>query len=599
MLNTKYRVYPEHDREFSMRSRGRRLQHLARHPEQFDLVIVGGGIVGAGLAQEAVASGLKVALVEKGDFASGTSSKSSKLLHGGLRYLEHYEFGLVFEALSARNALFDRFPHLAKKVPFLMPVYQRYEEKAWFINLGCWLYDTFSWLSSPGHTRLHRYINRRKLKALEPRIQQDGFEGGLQFYDAACDDARLVIETLKTAHAAGADVFNYLSVTGFEQHGDRTDTVHLYDHVEDQKISLSARYVVNATGPWADHLNRLANPEEPSYLRPSKGVHIIIPRVTEVERAVMLKSVPDASGKQRWMFIIPYDEYSLVGTTDTDYAGDTRSDYLDHDNYASLEDVDYLLASVNAIYPETQVSREDVVSSFGGWRPLVSPPGKSGLHESDLSRDHEIFDTTTGIVMLAGGKLTTYLYMAQDLLSYLHKKDARLFQKTKKTLEPLCNLHRANSEAELREQNAFSLSAFPEKWRERLLQRYGSEVVTLAKLLPLFSDQQGIKMIPGLSADIPLLYVELAYSVLCEQCIHLNDFMLRRQRVLLKERHQGSKAARPLAEAMAGVLSLLNGDSKDEQKSWVETELAAFDAELARTNAWQKESQQPIEQASI
>lgn len=590
MLNTKYRVYPEHHHEFSMRSRGRRLQQLNRHSEVFDLVVVGGGIVGAGLAQEAVASGLKVALVEKGDFASGTSSKSSKLLHGGLRYLEHYEFALVFEALSARNALFDRFPHLAKKLPFLMPVYQRYEEKAWFINLGCWLYDAFSWLSSPGHTHLHRYINRRKLKAMEPGIQREGFEGGLQFYDAACDDARLVIETLKTAHAAGADVFNYLSVTGLEQRGDRTDTVHLYDHVEDQTLCLSTRYVVNATGPWADHLNRLANPEEPSYLRPSKGIHIIIPRVTDVQRAVMLKGVPDASGKQRWMFIIPYDEYSLVGTTDTDYAGDTRSDYLDHDNYASLEDVDYLLASVNTVYSEARVQREDVISSFGGWRPLVSPPGKSSLHESDLSRDHEIFDTTTGIVMLSGGKLTTYLYMAQDLLSYLRKKDASLFQDAKKrTLEPLCNLHKAHSEAELMEQNAFSLLAFPEDWRPRLLQRYGSEVATLAALLPLFTREKGLDPVPGLSADIPLLYVELAYSILCEQCIHLNDFMLRRQRVLLKERQQGSQAARPLAEAMAMVLSVLKGDSQAEQKSWVATEIAAFEAELARTNAWQKE----------
>lgn len=593
MLNTKYRIYPEHEHEFSVRSRGRRLQQLARHPEVFDLVIVGGGIVGAGLAQEAVAAGLKVALVEKGDFASGTSSKSSKLLHGGLRYLEHYEFGLVFEALSARNALFDRFPHLAKKVPFLMPVYKRYEEKAWFINLGCWLYDAFSWLSSPGHTRLHRYINRRKLKALEPRIQQEGFEGGLQFFDAACDDARLVIETLKTAHAAGADVFNYLSVTGFEQRGDRTDTVHVYDHVGEQKLTLSARYVVNATGPWADHLNRLANPEEPSYLRPSKGVHIIIPRVTEIERAVMLKSVPDASGKQRWMFIIPYDAYSLVGTTDTDYEGDKRSDYLDHDNYASSEDVDYLLASVNAVYPESNVSRDDVVSSFGGWRPLVSPPGKSGLHESDLSRDHEIFDTTTGIVMLAGGKLTTYLYMAQDLLSYLRKKDAHLFKGAKTSLQPLCNLHEANSEAELMEQNAFVLQAFPEEWRLRLLQRYGSEVATLAKLLPLFAEGQGLKPVAGLSEDILLLYVELVYSILWEQCVHLNDFMLRRQRVLLKERHQGVKAAKPLAEAMASVLSLLHADSKAEHADWVRTEIAAFEAELARTNAWQSESEVP------
>lgn len=588
MLRKTDRIYPEGTREFSARVRQRRLQQLSRHPESFDLVIVGGGIVGAGLAQEAVAAGLSVVLLEKGDFASGTSSKSSKLLHGGLRYLEHYEFGLVFEALSARNALFDRFPHLAKKVPFLMPVYRRYEEKAWFINLGCWLYDAFSWLSSPGHTRLHRFIRRQQLASLEPGIEQRDFEGGLQFFDAACDDARLVIETLKTAQAAGADVFNYVEVTGFEQQGDRVDTVHVQDLIGNQSFTLRAKYVVNATGPWADHLNRLANPQEPTYLRPSKGVHIVVPRVTAVERAVMLKSVPDASGKQRWMFIIPYEEYSLVGTTDTDYEGDTRSDYLDHDNYASLEDIDYLLASVNAIYPEAHLQRTDVVSSFGGWRPLVSPPGKSGLHESDLSRDHEIFDTTTGIVMLAGGKLTTYLYMAHDLLKYLRKKDAHLFPGKTQPLAPLCNQHQANSEAALSEQMQSVLEVFPKAWQQRLLRRYGSEVRTLATLIPLFEKGKACLPLTGLSEEMPLLPVEVAYSVFYEQSLRLNDVLLRRQRILLRDRQQGKRAAQSVADLMSHLLMRLHAWSENQRQTWVQDELQAFEAELARTNAWQE-----------
>ncbi len=588
---TKYRISVPGSREFSAASRARRIAQLKQTPETYDLVIVGGGIVGAGLAQEATAAGLKVALVEKGDFASGTSSKSSKLLHGGLRYLEHYEFALVFEALSARNALFDRFPHLAKKVPFLMPVYKRYEEKAWFINLGCFVYDLFSWTSSPSHTRRHRYINRSKLITLEPEIQQQNFEGGLQFYDASCDDARLVIETLKTAQNAGADVFNYVSVTGLDAvHHDRVDTVRLYDHVENQSLSLSAKYVVNATGPWADHLNRLANPDEPSYLRPSKGVHIIVPRVTREERAVMLKSVPDDTGKQRWMFIIPYDEYSLVGTTDTDYEGDKTSDYLDHDNYASTEDVDYLLASVNAIYPEAELTRKDIVSSFGGWRPLVSPPGKSGLHESDLSRDHEIFDTTTGIVMLAGGKLTTYLYMAQDLLKYLRQKDKKLFDPDRvRELPPLCNRYGAKNELEMDAQNATALHFFPEDWRARLIKRYGSEVTTLAKLLR--QHPEGLTEVEGLSEDIPLLKVEIAYSVKYEQCVHVNDFLLRRQRVLLKDRHQGTKAVEEISAYMA---KLLFAHQPERQTAWVKKEQAAYAAEVARTNQWQQEATTPL-----
>lgn len=301
----------------------------------------------------------------------------------------------------------------------------------------------------------------------------------------------------------------------------------------------------------------------------------------------MLKSVPDASGKQRWMFIIPYEDYSLVGTTDTDYEGDTRSDYLDHDNYASLEDIDYLLASVNAIYPEAHLQRSDVVSSFGGWRPLVSPPGKSGLHESDLSRDHEIFDTTTGIVMLAGGKLTTYLYMAHDLLNYLRKKDSRLFQRHAQSLAPLCNLHQANSEAALFEQLRGVLQTFPEAWHTRLVRRYGTEVRNLAGLMPLFEKNTGCVPIAGLSEEMQLLPVEVAYSVFYEQTVHLNDLLLRRQRVLLRDRQQGKNAAQPVAQLMSQLLMRLQGWTESQRQTWVHEELQAFDAELARTNAWQ------------
>lgn len=579
--------------EFSWRSRQTRWRDLLRQPEAYDLLIVGGGIVGAGLAYEASSQGLKVALVEKGDFASGTSSKSSKLLHGGLRYLEQYEFGLVFESLSARNELFDKFPHLVRKLPFLMPVYKRYEERAWFVNLGCWLYDIFSWTSSPFHTIRHRWVDRHRLIEMEPHIEREDFEGGLNFYDAACDDARLTLETLKTAQRMGADLFNYAAVTDFvKDENQQVSAAVISDQMgQNLPLTLSVKRVINATGPWADHLNRLANPEEPAYLRPSKGVHLVIPCVTHQERAIMLKTIPDSSGKQRWMFVIPYQGYSMIGTTDTDYEGDSCSDYLDHDNYASPEDVRYLLASVNAIFPQAGLTPEDVVSSFGGWRPLVSPPGKS-IHESDISRSHEIFETSTGITMLAGGKLTTYLYMAQDLLKHLHKQEPQHFGKVRASQQPpLCNRLEAHSLEELNERLIPLLKHLLPRWQPILIERYGAEVITLMGLVPLFGD--ALEPVAGLSEEIAMLGVEIIYSVLYEQALHVNDILLRRQRILLRDRNQGKQAALPIAKQMAEVLGLLLGWNPVEKQTWIAAEVAAFEAELARTNAW-KQNASPV-----
>lgn len=275
-LRKEYRLLPPQEREFSRRSRSQRWRQLQRDPEIFDLVIVGGGIVGAGIAYEATGRGLKVALVEKGDFASGTSSKSSKLLHGGLRYLEHFEFGLVFEALSARNGLFDKFPHLARKVPFLMPIYRHYPERAWFINLGCWVYDVFSWLSSPLHTIRHRWVDQARLARTEPGITQDNFEGGLQFFDAYCDDARLVMETLKTAQAHGATVLNYAAVTGFVRDASgQVRGVDLQDGLSEQTLSLQAKRVINATGPGPTTSTALPTPTSQVICAPPRACTLL------------------------------------------------------------------------------------------------------------------------------------------------------------------------------------------------------------------------------------------------------------------------------------------------------------------------------------
>lgn len=585
-LRSAYRELPPLEGEFSLRTRHSAWLQASQQTHPFDLVIIGGGIVGAGVALEASLHGLKVALVEKGDFASGTSSKSSKLLHGGLRYLEKYEFPLVFEALSARNSLFDLFPHLAHKIPFLMPIYREYGEQAWFINLGCWVYDLFSWLSSPFHTLLHRWVDSERLKDMEPTIRKNEFTGGVQFYDAYCDDARLVLETIKTAQAAGAQIFSYSEVSALPQSEGRVQGVTITDRLSGATLTLPAKRVINATGPWADHINHLADPSFPSMLRPTKGIHLIVPRLTQEQRAIMLKSVPDHAGIQRWMFIIPYGEYSIVGTTDTGNEADPTSDYLDTDNYATAADIDYLLASVNRVFPEADLKREQIVSSYGGWRPLVAPPG--AVHESEISREHEILETVPGIVMIAGGKLTTYLTMAQDLLHFLHKKFPQEFKlQPSQPLQPLCNLLGSTSPEELIEQVVKRFPDLPQTQVAYLAQRYGTGTLFLLELCEQYLDEP-FAAIQGLSPEAPLLAAEVAYAVCFEMALTVSDVLARRQRILLRDAAQGQKAVKEVATLMARLYGYLLDWPTAQQEAWIREQVKAYGEECARTNAWKQ-----------
>ncbi|HEX2188213.1 MAG TPA: glycerol-3-phosphate dehydrogenase/oxidase, partial [Longimicrobiaceae bacterium] len=391
---------------FSPSARAGHLEALRR--ERFDLLVVGGGITGAGVALDAATRGLRVALVEAGDLAEGTSSRSSRLVHGGLRYLETGDFRLVFEALAERRRLLELAGHLVHPLPFLFPLYRSGAVGYRKLQAGMWLYDLLSLFRG---VRRHRMLRRHALLAVEPALLREGLVGGAEYYDASVDDARLTVAVARAAHDAGAAVVPHAAVTGFLPGGDgAVRGARVRDALGGETFEVRADVVVNATGPWSDRLRRLADPEALPRLRPTKGVHVVLPgeRVGNAG-ALIFPSPVDG----RIMFVLPWGAFTYVGTTDTDFEGDP------YDAGATAEDVAYLLESANALFPAARLAPEDVLSTWTGVRPLLAPQrGEDGVAESATSREHEIWRDAGGLVTVAGGKLTTYRVMAAETVDF-------------------------------------------------------------------------------------------------------------------------------------------------------------------------------------
>ncbi|HEX7840298.1 MAG TPA: glycerol-3-phosphate dehydrogenase/oxidase [Kofleriaceae bacterium] len=372
----------------------------------YDVVVIGGGITGAGIARDAALRGLKVALFEKGDYASGTSSKSSKLVHGGLRYLEHGEIGLVFESVSERRVQTRVAPHLVRPLPFLIPIYKGARPGLEVMNFGLWIYDSLALFRAP---RLHRtFRGTRAALALEPALKAEGLRGALEYYDCNTDDARLVLENALDARALGADCHTYTEVTGFERRGDgRITGVRVRDRLTGETRSVTSRVVILAAGAWTDEMvQRFEIPIDRPLLRRTKGVHVVVPRERlPLNRAITLISPVD----HRVMFAIPWRERTVLGTTDTDFTG-TADEVC-----ADASDVQYLCDSGNGVFPEARLAPDDVIATWAGLRPLIAAP--PNVDESDVSREHEIYNRTDGLVIIAGGKLTTYRRMARQAVN--------------------------------------------------------------------------------------------------------------------------------------------------------------------------------------
>ncbi|HYS72326.1 MAG TPA: glycerol-3-phosphate dehydrogenase/oxidase, partial [Thermoplasmata archaeon] len=369
---------------------------------KLDVLVIGGGIVGAGVARDAAMRGMRVALVERTDFAAGTSGKTSKLVHGGLRYLEDFRLGLVRTAIRERDLWLRQEPRLVTPLEFVIPVY-RGGDAGWKVRLAL---RAYAWLSR-GAGRRARMLSREGVAAEEPSLAPPGLRGGGKYMDAAVPDARFVWAVIAAATDAGATVLNHAEVTGLVVESGRVVGANVTDSLGGEKAPVRARIVVNAAGPWLDRVRALAVNSKPA-LRPTKGIHILVPRERIGNRHAAALRASDG----RLVFVIPWGGFSLIGTTDTDYRGDPET------VQATDADVAYLLAAANLAFPTARLTPADVVSTYAGVRPLV----ESGrpAQESDISREHELLHDA-GMMSIAGGKLTTYRAMAEEVVDAITK----------------------------------------------------------------------------------------------------------------------------------------------------------------------------------
>jgi glycerol-3-phosphate dehydrogenase len=378
-----------------------RREQLARLvTREFDLLVIGGGITGCGIARDAALRGLSVALVEKNDFGSGTSSRSSRLVHGGVRYLEHGHLHLVFESSAERQRLLVLAPHLVRPLSFTWPVYAGSRVPRWKLGAGLLLYDALALFRNVGR---HRRLSRADVLRREPMLQPDGLVGGALYFDAATDDARLALANALGAAAAGAVVVNHASVVSLIIENDRVAGAKVHGALDGADVEVRARVVVNATGPWSDELRRL-DERTAAAIRGSKGVHIAVPRERVGNHGALTLLAPQDG---RVFFVLPGERQTIVGTTDT-YTASAPDQVR-----ASNEDVHYLLDAANAFFPAAGLAANDVVSAWAGIRPLISTRGDV---PGSVSREHAIVTSPRGLVSITGGKLTTYRVMAADVV---------------------------------------------------------------------------------------------------------------------------------------------------------------------------------------
>lgn len=565
--------------EFSARTRELSIENFKTL--EYDLLIIGGGITGAGVACVATEKGMKTALLEMNDFASGTSSKSSKLLHGGVRYLEQMKFKLVFESLKDRNDLFKNIPQIAKPVAFIAPVYDTYKETVMLMNLGLSLYDLLSYTSGNMVTKLHKFLTGKSLTWFEPNIRQRGLKGGIHYFDGFCNDARLTFENIKTAHAKGADIANYIKITAFEKDNNgKVTSAFAKDLISGESFKIKSKVILNASGPWLDSVNHFDNRKSENKLKPTKGVHIIVPKLTE-NNALLLKTPTEPV---RWVFIIPYGEYSLVGTTDTESkTPENDHSYLDKDNYATKEEIEYLLKTANHYYPYAKLEQKDIISSFGGWRPLIAPPKNKKLKESDISREHEIFETNSGIVCIAGGKLTTYVSMAKQIVSYIVNKKLKEFKGKSDNYPVMLSWNTTMSLTEYIQQEQSQFKTEDKEIISYLINKYGTEY---KKVLGIMQASDFMKeRIENLSNDAICYRAEIMYFVYYESCLSLKDIMLRRTRIILQDINQGTKAVSEIAELMACCMADIYSWDNEYKERWLSGQLRDYDREIEKTNS--------------
>ena len=508
--------------------------------EQFDVVVIGGGVVGSGCALDAATRGLKVALVEARDFASGTSSRSSKMFHGGLRYLEQLEFGLVREALYERELSLTKLaPHLVKPMPFLFPLTKRGWERP-YVAAGIFLYDRLGGAKS---VPPQKHLTRAGALRLSPGLKRTSLIGGIRYYDTVVDDARHTMTVARTAAHYGAVVRSSTQVVALLREGDRVIGVRVRDSEDGSIAEVRGHVVVNATGVWTDEIQALSKQRGRFQVRASKGVHVVVPRdriVSDV--AIILRT------EMSVMFVIPWGSHWIIGTTDTDWDLD-----LAHPA-ATKADIDYILATVNTVLA-TPLTHADIDGVYAGLRPLLAGESEE---TSKLSREHAVAVPAPGLVAIAGGKYTTYRVMAADAVDA-----AAQFIPTRvaPSITEKVSLLGADGYFALVNQaeHVAALKGLHAHRVRHLLDRYGS---LIGDVLASAAENSGllsaIKEAPG------YLKVEALYAVTAEGALHLEDILARRMRISIEYSHRGVDCAREVAEVVAPALGWTAADVERE-----------------------------------
>jgi glycerol-3-phosphate dehydrogenase len=510
--------------------------------EHFDIVVCGGGITGAGIARDAALRGLKVALLERRDFGSGTSSKSSKLIHGGLRYLQQGQLRLVFEGTSERAVQMAVAPHLVRPIPFLVPVYRGQATGLNTIDAGLWLYDALALFRVP---RLHRTYRGRRALGLEPALATESLQGILEYYDCLTDDARLVLENILDAKALGAAVRSYTRATEVVRDArGRVAAVRTRDELTGATDEIRTHAVVIAAGPWTDELlPELALSAERPLLRPTKGVHVVVDQARlPVSHAITL-----FTRDRRAIFCLPWVERTVIGTTDTDERSDPS------DVTASLADVAYLCEHANEFFPAAKLRPDDVIATWAGLRPLIA--SEAG-RESDVSREHQVFVRPEGVVIIAGGKLTTYRRMAMEAVDAAgqllagtngHGKLPR--SGTRRRPLPGAAGLSAPTQGAVEEvaRDVERATGLPARVATHLAQTYGAGASAVVA--------RGTAMLERIDPELPYVWAEVRHAVEHELARTIEDVLVRRIPLCLRARDQGLGAAPRVAAILGGALA--------------------------------------------
>lgn len=532
--------------------------------QEFDILIIGGGVNGVGAALDAASRGLKVALVESQDLAAGTSSRSSKLIHGGLRYLEQYDFKLVREALHERELMVStQAPHLVKPVAFLFPLHEKLKERT-YVGAGLALYDALR-----GFRRAlpwHKHMSQKTIAEVAPSLRQDIVTGAVKYFDAQVDDARHTMTIARTAARHGAYILTRARVESLQRDGKKVVGAYVKDLESGKLIKVSAKATVMCAGIWSDELHESFEITPGYHVQMSKGVHITVPgNAVRSEFGIILKTAVSV------LFIIPWQDKWIVGTTDTPYTEDRTHPV------ATIEDVQYILDQANRVL-EPKLRPEQVIGVFAGLRPLVADAKSSST--TKISREHICDRPVPGFVSVAGGKYTTYRVMAKDVIDLATNELRRLTPKSITEKIPLVGADGYYGFVQQRDQIAqnFGLEAHTV---EHLLNRYGS---LIEEVLELVSKDATLGEL--LDEDLPYIKAEIVYAASHEGAMSVEDVLARRTRIAFELDDQGVSVAHSVAELIAPVLKWSAKERNDSITSYeerVDREVAALDELLARS----------------